>query len=163
VTATINASPRAQELADELDVDLAEVEGSGKEGAITADDVREAAGVEASSSTSGWATKGYSGEQPWDDASELNHSQPVLVSGSAGPEVAELCTRLRHLGYESDYSRGDNPFSVLSPSVLAAVDAFRRDYGVAEDHRGYPGGEAQAAIMVGPWTWEAVIRASEAE
>jgi pyruvate/2-oxoglutarate dehydrogenase complex dihydrolipoamide acyltransferase (E2) component len=38
-----DATERAEELATELDVDLAEVDGSGDHGRITADDVRDAA------------------------------------------------------------------------------------------------------------------------
>lgn len=45
--AEVKASPRAERRAEELGVDLAGVEGTGVEGAVTADDVEAAAGAEA--------------------------------------------------------------------------------------------------------------------
>lgn len=42
----IDATDRAQELADELDVDLAQVEGTGQDGRIMAEDVEAAADSE---------------------------------------------------------------------------------------------------------------------
>jgi hypothetical protein len=129
-----------------------------------------------------WPSKGYDGEQPWevvDPYSEearrlheepgspndvapivLTHSHPILTSGSGGVEVAELAQKLAALGYRTSISRGENPFATLDPSVMAAVNQFRDDYGVREDPGSF-GGEEIARNHVGPYTWEALDRAVE--
>jgi hypothetical protein len=132
-----------------------------------------------------WPHEGYDGKQPWDnealglrdDVKELDpgqandvspivvrHNLPILTSGSGGPEVTELCRRLHSLGYETSVSRGENYFATVDQSVMDAVRTFRRDYGVREDPSGFgaSGGDpAQLADNhIGPWTWEALIRAS---
>lgn len=133
-----------------------------------------------------WPQKGDERPQPWDlDALKvpkaerelepgkpntvspvvIRHSYPILASGSQGSAVSELATRLHLLGYETDLARGENPFSVLTHDVLSAVDKFREDHGVEEDPTPYGGNTAQsrarAAHTVGPFTWEAILRASE--
>ncbi len=95
----------------------------------------------------------------------IRHRCPALGSGEAGPLVADLAARLQVLGYETSVARGDNPYAVLDHSVMAAVEAFRRDYGVEEDPTPYGGrngkAEREAASYVGPYTWEALIRVSD--
>ncbi len=133
-----------------------------------------------------WPQKGETRPQPWDlDAVGipkhereldpgapdtispvvLRHSYPILASGSAGAVVNELAARLSLLGYPTDISKGENPFGIVTPEVMAAVEKFREDYGVKEDPTPYGGNtestRTRAALTVGPYTWEAVLRASE--
>jgi peptidoglycan hydrolase-like protein with peptidoglycan-binding domain len=133
-----------------------------------------------------WPHKGDDRAQPWDldavgvDKADrelepgardtvspvvLRHSYPTLVSGSADPAVAELGRRLAALGYANSVSEGANPFGVVDDSVLSAVDRFRDDYGVQEDPTPYGGtstaAQIRAALHIGPYTWEAIIRASD--
>lgn len=161
--ATIDATDSAKAAAKEAGLDLAEVQGTGADGRITKADVDKALGSSSSSSSS-WPSKGYSGSQPWeaDEAPPVSHSKPQLVSGSAGPEVQELGQLLARLGYETDASEGRNPFSVVGPSEVAAIQAFRRDYGVKEDPSGYPDLDDDARRTIGPWTWEALYKAVDA-
>jgi hypothetical protein len=100
----------------------------------------------------------------------VSHSMPMLSSGSGGDSawaVGELARRLHILGYHTDVGEGTNPFSVLTQSVMSAVERFREDHNVSEDPSGFGGntaaGRARAGAHVGPWTWEAIIRASERE
>lgn len=135
-----------------------------------------------------WPQKGDSRPQPWDlDAVGIpkhereladgapntvspvvvRHSFPILANGEAGNVVRELASRLNILGYTTDIAEGKNPFSILTEKVMAAVESFREDYGVAEDPTPYGGNtehaRTRAARTVGPFTWEALIRASERE
>jgi hypothetical protein len=117
----------------------------------------------------GWPQKGPSDVQPWqlpdDERPPVSHSQPLLASGSAGPAVNELCSRLLTLGYETSFAVGENPFGVVDATVLAAVKQFRGDFGVDEDPSPFGGetdeGLRTASNHIGPWTWEAIIRASD--
>lgn len=126
---------------------------------------KKAAAAKPSSSESKpkWATKGYRGAQPWeseDHGAEIHHSRrPTLSSGSGGEPVAELASLLHELGYETSISHGENPFSVLDGSIMAAVERFRSEHGVEEDPSGFRD-RAEAAQHVGPWTWEALLRAA---
>jgi hypothetical protein len=162
-TAAPEATERAQEVADELGVDLSSVKPTGAEGQITVSDVRNAAPEPEEKSSKGWATKGYTGKQPWESenhGAELHHTgKPTLSSGSGGVPVAELASLLHELGYETSVSRGENSFSILDGSIMAAVDQFRSEYGVEEDPSGFRS-RAEAATHVGPWTWEALLRAT---
>jgi peptidoglycan hydrolase-like protein with peptidoglycan-binding domain len=133
-----------------------------------------------------WPQKGDTRPQPWDlDAVGIapherdlppgapdtispvliRHSYPILASGSAGAAVNDLASRLALLGYQTDISRGENPFGVLTDKVLAAVERFREDYGVQEDPTPFGGdtdrSRRRAAAIVGPYTWEALIRVSD--
>lgn len=179
------ASDEARDRAAELGLADADFEGakaSGKGGFTKADVDKLAPDEPAGGDFDDWPRKGYSGPQPWeavDPFSEearalhedpgspntvapivLTHSHPILTSGSGGVEVAELCQQLARLGYKTSVSRGENPFATLDPSVMAAVNQFRDDYGVREDPDGF-GGEAAARNHVGPYTWEALDRAVE--
>lgn len=108
-----------------------------------------------------WGSKGYTGPQPWesDDAVVIDHRMPTLASGSDGPAVLELGARLAKLGYESSVSRGENPFAILDPTLLDAVRDFRADFGVHDDYRTFADPD-DAANHVGPFTWEALLRAT---
>jgi peptidoglycan hydrolase-like protein with peptidoglycan-binding domain len=115
-----------------------------------------------------WASKGFKGEQPWEDREKSSitvvHDKPILASGSAGAAVFELCGLLSELDYETDVTRGVNAFGVYGPAEATAVQRFREDYGVREDPTGF-GGESEdavrlAAAHVGPWTWEGLLRAT---
>lgn len=133
-----------------------------------------------------WPQRGDQRTQPWDldglqvpkYARELapgapntispvviRHSCPILASGSGGVFVTELAARLAKLGYETSVSRGENPFNVLDDSIMSAIAAFRRDYGVEEDPSPWGGlhddARSRAAQHVGPYTWEALIRVSD--
>ncbi len=115
-----------------------------------------------------WASKGYDGPQPWEDRENpsitVGHDKPILASGSAGAAVFELCGLLAELDYETDVTTGSNAFGVYSSAEATAVQRFRQDFGVREDPSGF-GGESEesvrlAAAHVGPWTWEALLRAT---
>lgn len=98
------------------------------------------------------------------------HGRPWLAPGSidVGPgpaaagAVAELGQLLALLGYESSVSRGVNHLGVFDDSLAAAVERFCADYDVAEDPSQFQrNGQALAQTHVGPWVWEAVLRAAE--
>jgi hypothetical protein len=133
-----------------------------------------------------WPTKGDTRDQPWDlealgvskadrelepgardtvSPVVIRHGYPVLASGAASPAVAELGRRLGELGYPNSVTDGSNPFNVVDDSLLSAVDRFRDDYGVQEDPTPYGGtntaAQLKAALHIGPYTWEAVLRASD--
>jgi peptidoglycan hydrolase-like protein with peptidoglycan-binding domain len=95
----------------------------------------------------------------------IRHSFPILTSGSASPAVGELAQRLQVLGYATDLSRGENPFGIVTQDIMSAVSQFREDHGVQEDPTPYGGNteqsRARAANTIGPFTWEALIRASD--
>jgi hypothetical protein len=135
---------------------------------------------------SDWPQRGDERPQPWDlDAVGIaktdrelepgapdtvspiviRHQCPVLVSGAANPIVADLGRRLAELGYQTSVSEGANPFGVVDESVFSAVERFREDYGVQEDPTPYGGtttaATLRAAQVIGPYTWEAIIRASD--
>jgi peptidoglycan hydrolase-like protein with peptidoglycan-binding domain len=134
-----------------------------------------------------WPVKGDERPQPWDlDACKIpkadreledgapdtispvaiRHSYPILSTGSTGSPVTDLATRLKVLGYPTDISRGENPFGILTDSVMQAVEQFREDYNVQEDPTPYgsgPKARERAASVVGPYTWEGLIRASDRE
>jgi hypothetical protein len=89
------------------------------------------------------------------------HGRPVLSSLSAGEAVKELGALLAELGYETSISKGRNPFGVLDETVASAVERFREDYDVAEDPSQFAHDRKAAALShVGPWTWEALLRAA---
>lgn len=161
---TINATDEAAALADQHGIDLEHVTGSGQDGRIRVSDVREHVGEPAAAAASGWPSKGYSGPQPYEgeEAQVITHSRPILSSGSAGGDVAELCRLLKAVGIETPTSEGANPFCILGPGEAAAIDRFRADYGVREDASAFGGDEQLAARHVGPWTWEALYRAADA-
>jgi hypothetical protein len=133
-----------------------------------------------------WPQEGYSGVQPWDlQALGLQHAareladagdgapdtvSPVvcraglemLTSGSRGENVKALAFALGRLGYANSISLGsiDNAFGIVDSSVLSAAQAFRRDYGVAEDPQQFPRASREnAESHIGPITQEAVLRA----
>lgn len=95
----------------------------------------------------------------------IRHSYPVLASGSGGAAVHELAARLAVLGYQTDISQGENPFGVVNDSIMNAVERFRDDHHVQEDPTPYGGDtpktRTRAALTIGPFTWEAILRASE--
>lgn len=95
----------------------------------------------------------------------VSHRFPILSSGSADPGVHVLGRALGALGFENTVSKGLNPFGAVDQSVMGAVHAFRSVFGVLEDPSGFgghtPAGQAAAAAHIGPWTWEAVLRAAE--
>lgn len=138
------ASDAARELAAEHpDVELPE-RGSGSGGTLTKADV----------------AKAVADQEP-DSAQApkvIAHGKPILTSGSGGPVVHELGALLAELGYESSVSRGENPFAIVDPSVLEAVQAFRRDHDVAEAVESFP--EADRDRYVGPVTWQALLDAT---
>lgn len=140
----------------------------------------------AATSYGDWPTKGSADQpQPWDlDAQGVSATErqlepgapdtvsplqpreglPMLAQGSQGPEVRRIAVALGELGYSNSISRGsiDNAYNVVDDSVLAAIEAFRRDYNVAEDPSQFPRDpQANAASHIGPWTQEAILRAAE--
>ncbi len=171
------ASDSARELAAENPKIELPKTGSAKDKSINSADVRLAIAklegdakpvdqdedAKKSSKSSGFGSLNYKGKQPWEDGGPkvaITHQLPTLSSGSDGPAVLELGSKLAKLGYETSLSRGENPFGVLDASVLTAVKDFRRDYGISEDPSGYPV-PTDAGNHVGPYTWEALLGAVE--
>jgi peptidoglycan hydrolase-like protein with peptidoglycan-binding domain len=95
----------------------------------------------------------------------VDHGRPILTSGSADQAVHELGRILGVLGFDNSVARGENPYGAVDPSVMAAVHAFRAAFDVLEDPTAFggntPAGRALAAEHIGPWTWEAILRAGE--
>lgn len=95
----------------------------------------------------------------------IAHGKPILANGSSDPTVHELGRILGQLGFPNSVSDGQNPYGAVDNSVMAAVYSFRDAYGVQEDPSGWggntPDGRARAAAHIGPWTWEAILRAGE--
>jgi hypothetical protein len=95
----------------------------------------------------------------------ISHSRPLLTYGSSDPSVHELGRILGALGFPNSVSDGHNAYGSIDNTVMAAVFAFRDAYGVQEDPSAYggdtPAGREQAAAHIGPWTWEAVLRAGQ--
>lgn len=92
----------------------------------------------------------------------IAHGRPMLTSGSSDPRVNELGQLLGLLGYSNSVSEGKNPQAIVDETVMGAVDGFRRDYGVEEDPSQFPrDGKNNAQSHVGPWTWEAILRAGK--
>lgn len=134
-----------------------------------------------------WPSKGgFDGPQPWDlkalkiDPTDLepgerdtlspvviDHGLPILTSGESGAPVLELAHRLADLGYPTSIARGQNAFNVYDDTVAQAVDLFRGEWGIEEDPHLFgglhPAAREAAARHVGPYTWEALIRASDRE
>lgn len=114
-----------------------------------------------------YGEKGYDGKQPFESGGpriKPKHTKTPLGPGAAGPAVLELAQLLDGLGYPCDISEGRNAFCVFGNAELAAVKRFRDDYGVREDPSGFGGGSEAAQLAeryVGPWTWEALLRASK--
>lgn len=133
-----------------------------------------------------WPQKGSDLPQPWDfeqhdlprpgvtrdylpggQPDELSpvvpaHGRPILTSGMGGSAVAELGEALCRLGYPNSISKGTNHTFHFDDSVAAAVATFGRDYGVKEDPSQFPP-QHDPAGYVGPWLWEAILRAVEHE
>ena len=97
----------------------------------------------------------------------VSHNRPTLTSGSADPFVHDLGRRLDKLGFPNSVTRGENPYGVVDQSILQAVAGFRQAYGVEEDPSPFggstPAGLSLAAAHIGPWTTEAILRASDRE
>jgi hypothetical protein len=93
----------------------------------------------------------------------ITHGRPLLTYGSSDPSVQELGRILGELGYANSVSDGQNPFGSVDNTVMAAVYQFRDAYHVQEDPSGFggntPDGRSRAAAHIGPWTWEAILRA----
>ncbi|MTD43853.1 hypothetical protein GKE82_05920 [Conexibacter sp. W3-3-2] len=113
-----------------------------------------------------WPKKGSraSADQPFeadDNGGVELTAHPILTSGSADIAVSDLGKRLAALGFENSASRGENPFNIVDGSVMAAVRAFRKAYGVREPTDGFEGDQEQADRHIGPWTATAIVRASD--
>lgn len=105
-----------------------------------------------------WPCPGYTGPQPWEaeNPPALTQNHLMISSGSAGPEVVELAALLAHLGYGTTISDGQNPHAIYDTGVSEAVRSFCADYGVQEDPAVR---QARTEDTVGPWIWEALMRA----
>jgi peptidoglycan hydrolase-like protein with peptidoglycan-binding domain len=105
-----------------------------------------------------WPYAGYTGPQPWEaeNPPSLTQNHLMLSSGSAGPEVVELAALLAHLGFGTNISAGQNPHAIYDTGVSAGVREFCAVYGVAEDPQVI---QARTPDTVGPWIWEALVRA----
>lgn len=130
-----------------------------------------------------WPQKGSELPQPWDLAEHgiprpgvdrdylpggqpdelspvvVSHRKPLLTSGMAGPEVALLGELLGQLGYPNTISQGRNHSFHFDDSITSAVGAFGREHNVKEDPTQFPP-QHDPAGYVGPWMWEAILRAA---
>lgn len=88
----------------------------------------------------------------------IAHSKPILAPGTAGDQVAELAGHLATLGYSNSISQGRNHANAFDDTVMAAVNSFKRDFHVTEDPSQFRDAR-EAESVVGPWIWEAVLRA----
>lgn len=170
---------------DDMRRALADLEGrlsSGQLTAAPADEQLRQKVAELRQQYADWPQKGSELPQPWDlqahglprpgvdrdflppGPNELApvvvaHNKPILASGMGGPAVAELGELLGKLGYPNTIAQGRNHSYHLDDSVLAAVGAFGRDYGVQEDPTQFPP-QHDPAGYVGPYMWEAILRAA---
>jgi peptidoglycan hydrolase-like protein with peptidoglycan-binding domain len=105
-----------------------------------------------------WPFVGYQGPQPWEAVNPpmLTQNHLMLSAGMSGEEVVELAGLLAYLGYGTSISAGQNPHAIYDTGVSAAVRAFCQDYGVEEDPKVRA---ARTDDTVGPWLWEALVRA----
>lgn len=106
-----------------------------------------------------WPFKGYAGPQPWEaeNPPTLTQNHLMLSPGASGAEVVELAALLGRLGYGSSITAGQNPHAIYDDSLVRAVQALEREYGVSEDPAVI---RARTAETVGPWLWEAIVRAA---
>lgn len=106
----------------------------------------------------GWPFKGYSGPQAYEaeNPPTLTQNHLMLSPGMTGPEVVELAALLGQLGYGSSITSGQNPHAIFDDSLVRALGEFGREYGVEEDPAVL---RARTPDTVGPWTWEALVRA----
>jgi hypothetical protein len=93
----------------------------------------------------------------------VNHNQPTLTFGSAGPDVLELVRLLKNLGYATNtVAAGTNFQNVLDGSVMTDVRRFCADHDVANDPAEFIGREQPPEVYqnthVGPYIWEALYR-----
>lgn len=129
-----------------------------------------------------WPVKGPRGDDaiphPWEDQTlikqGLDHEDdstrpivvreglPMLTSGSQDPRVIDYGRALGRIGYANSVSQGTNPYGLVDESVLTATQAFRRDYGVAEDPRQFVADPQDGPKShIGPYTQEAVLRVDQ--
>jgi peptidoglycan hydrolase-like protein with peptidoglycan-binding domain len=103
-----------------------------------------------------WPHAGYTGPQPWEaeNPPALTQNHLMVSGGSAGAEVVELAAYLGALGYQTGI--GDNPHAVYDSRLAGAVAQFSADYGCQEDPAVL---RARTEDTVGPWLWEALVRA----
>jgi hypothetical protein len=90
----------------------------------------------------------------------VSHALPQVTPGSAGSPVSLLAQLLAKIGYPTSISRGQNHTFSFDESVNQAVQSFKRDWHVVEDSTAFRTAE-EAAQTVGPWIWEALLRATK--
>jgi pyruvate dehydrogenase E2 component (dihydrolipoamide acetyltransferase) len=125
----VRASPRAKDRATDLGVDLAGIEGTGPEGAITAEDVEQAAESEAEPPSSDPATDGRIStpgepEEQKDEAAPIDryHDTTLVTDGEAATALIEA-TGLADEAFDFDVSELDVLLVAVS-TALAARPAF---------------------------------------
>jgi hypothetical protein len=89
----------------------------------------------------------------------IAHHKPILAAGTAGSAVEELGGLLAKVGYPNSISRGQNHAFSFDDTIASAIESFKRDFHVTEDPSQFRPGEAEH--IVGPWLWEALLRAAE--
>ena len=77
------------------------------------------------------------------------NGEPVLPSGSSGPDVADLCERLALAGFDTQVARGEVE-PMLTVDVYRAVEEFRHAHGVVDELT------SRGDHVVGPATWAAL-------
>jgi peptidoglycan hydrolase-like protein with peptidoglycan-binding domain len=87
--------------------------------------------------------------------SRIAVGRPTLTAGSADPSVLELTTKLNALGFDCEQT------TIVTPGVLAAVNAFRRAHDVDDGEDNIPNGYSAdvRAHWIGPETWAALLQA----
>ncbi|PSQ32572.1 hypothetical protein BRD09_03355 [Halobacteriales archaeon SW_10_68_16] len=102
-SADVKASPRAEKRAEELGVDLTTVDGTGPQGAVTADDV-EAAAEEREAADTGAAAEGDTGVRrvgPDDVAAHRYERATAVADGAAATALFETAEAVRSAFEES--------------------------------------------------------------
>jgi pyruvate dehydrogenase E2 component (dihydrolipoamide acetyltransferase) len=122
----VKASPRAERRAEELGVDLTTVEGTGPQGAITADDVE---GAAAAASAPAESESEAVGELAWaDDATDAHrYDRETAVAGvSTGAALLETVEGVRN-AFEEEVAMAD-VLVVLAAETLAACPECNATY-----------------------------------
>jgi hypothetical protein len=94
-------------------------------------------------------------EEAGSETSRLAVGYPTLSAGSVDPAVLELTTWLQAEG-------ADVPITnTVTPDVLQAVVAYRREHDIEDDPDSIPGGERARDNWIGPETWAAMVKARD--
>ena len=128
-TEQVKASPRAERRADDLDIDLTEVDGSGPQGAITVDDVENAAEALSEEAAPEEAESDKAGTKRVAATSEgMYHTTTHVTHGDEADALVET-TEMAANAFDFDVSATD----VLLLAVSAALDEYPEFNATFED------------------------------